>query len=84
MVRGMDAPTWSTRITDCESRGWSLVELAREIGLSPQALSDIKRGATVEPRGMAAVRLHKLHAAGRKPAPVKGQTPEGEGRADAA
>lgn len=73
MVRGMNAPNWSTRITDCESRGWTLVELGREVGLSPQALSDIKRGATTEPRGMAAVRLHKLHATGKKPAAVKGE-----------
>jgi len=68
----MNAPNWSTRITDLEERGWSLVELGREVRLSPQALSDIKRGATSEPRGMAAVRLYKLHTTGRKPASVKG------------
>lgn len=73
MVRAMNTPTWASRITDLEGRGWTLVELGREVRLSPQALSDIKRGATVEPRGMAAVRLHKLHATGRKPASVKGE-----------
>jgi len=69
----MTEPTWAERITILESRGWTLVELGREVELSPQALSDIKRGATNEPRGMAAVRLHKLHATGKKPAPVRGE-----------
>ena len=55
--------TWSDRIAALESAGWSLTGLAREIGISPQALSDIKQGRTIEPRGMAAVRLHALHQA---------------------
>lgn len=56
-------PTWSERIAALEASGWSLTALAREIGLSVQALSDVKQGRTSEPRGMAAVRLHALHEA---------------------
>lgn len=56
-------PTWSERIAALESAGWSLTGLAREVGISPQALSDVKQGRTSEPRGMAAVRLHALHSA---------------------
>lgn len=52
---------WSTRITDLEAKGWSLKAIGEEIGLSTSSVSDIKRGATLEPRGMAAVRLHELH-----------------------
>ncbi len=56
-------PTWSERIAALEAAGWTLTGLAREIGLSVQALSDVKQGRTVEPRGMAAVQLHRLHEA---------------------
>ncbi len=51
---------WSEKIAALEAAGWSLTALARAVGLSPQALSDIKQGRTVEPRGMAAVRLHAM------------------------
>jgi transcriptional regulator with XRE-family HTH domain len=60
-------PTWPERIAALESAGWSLTELAKTIGLSVQSLSDVKQGRSKEPRGMAAVRLHSLHATGAKP-----------------
>jgi transcriptional regulator with XRE-family HTH domain len=59
--------TWSERITDLEGLGWSLTELGKAIGLSAQSVSDIKCGRTAEPRGMAAVRLHRLHEIRRPP-----------------
>lgn len=52
---------WSLRITALEAAGWSLVDIAKEVGLSTSAVSDIKRGASKAPRGMAAVRLHALY-----------------------
>jgi len=64
--------TWSERIADLQSDGWSLTEIASAMGCSPQALSDIKQGRTKEPTGMSAVRLHNLHATGAKP-PADGE-----------
>lgn len=58
----MNEPNWQQRITDLESLGQTLAKLSRQVGLSAQALSDIKTGRTAEPKGMAAVRLHSLHA----------------------
>ncbi len=52
---------WSACISYLESLGWSLTGLGKAIGLSPQAVSDIKQGRTKAPSGMAAVRLHQLH-----------------------
>ena len=54
--------TWPQRIEQLEAAGWSLTRISAEIELSPQALSDVKQGRSKEPRGMAAVRLHELHA----------------------
>lgn len=54
--------TWSDRIKALEAIGWSLTEIGRAVGKSPQTISDIKQGRVREPGGMAAVRLHKLHA----------------------
>lgn len=53
---------WAIRITELEAAGWTLTDLAKEVGLSTSAVSDLKRGASKSPRGMAAVRLHELHA----------------------
>lgn len=58
---------WSSRIKDLEGRGWSLKGIGEVVGLSTSSISDIKRGATAEPRGMSAVKLHDLHASGRGP-----------------
>lgn len=53
--------SWSQRIIELESIGWSLKAIAEHIDLSPQAVSDIKRGSSKAPTGMAAVRLYELH-----------------------
>jgi plasmid maintenance system antidote protein VapI len=58
---------WKRMILDLEGLGWSLTGLARAIGLSPQAVSDIKQGRTKAPGGMAAVRLYELHSRGEGP-----------------
>lgn len=52
--------TWPQKITELESAGWSINAIAAHIGLSAQALSDIKQGRSKEPRGMAAVNLHAM------------------------
>ena len=64
--------SWSDRIKALEDRGWSLTEIGKAIGKSPQAVSDIKQGRTREPGGMAAVHLHHLFTTGATPpaAPV--------------
>lgn len=51
---------WSSAVIDLETKGWSLTGLGRAIGLSPQAVSDIKHGRTKAPAGMAAVRLFRI------------------------
>lgn len=78
--------TWAGIVTDLEQHGWSLTALGKAIGLSPQAVSDIKQGRTKAPSGMAAVRLHEIHqrvalpAANDDPAPAHGPgTVEGAG-----
>lgn len=58
---------WASAITDLEKHGWSLTGIGKAIGLSPQAVSDIKHGRTKSPGGMAAVRLLKLHECGKPP-----------------
>lgn len=58
---------WADIVSDLEARGWSLTGLGRAIGLSPQAVSDIKQGRTKAPSGMAAVKLHDLHSRGEGP-----------------
>ena len=63
----MDDITWANRIKALEARGWSLTEIGRAIGKSPQTVSDLKQGRTREPGGMAAVNLHHLYATGARP-----------------
>lgn len=58
---------WARIVSDLETLGWSLTGLGRAIGLSPQAVSDIKQGRTKAPSGMAAVKLHDLHRRGEGP-----------------
>lgn len=53
--------SWACIVSDLEALGWSLTGLGNAIGLSPQAVSDIKQGRTKAPTGMAAVKLHALH-----------------------
>lgn len=60
---------WACIVSDLETLGWSLTGLGRAIGLSPQAVSDIKQGRTKAPSGMAAVKLHDLHRRGERPLP---------------
>ena len=52
---------WAQKIASLESWGWSLTGIAKEVGGSPQALSDIKQGRTKEPRGNVGLRLHSLY-----------------------
>ncbi len=59
--------TWADRIKTLEQRGWSLTEIGRAIGKSPQTVSDLKQGRTKEPGGMAAVNLHHLYSTGARP-----------------
>jgi len=66
----MNTISWSARIKALEAIGWSITELARAIGKSPQALSDLKHGRITEPNGMTAVRIHHLHAMGIRPADI--------------
>lgn len=54
---------WSQCIKALEANGWTLTNLAREVGISVSGLSDIKQGRSSEPRGMVAVKLHDLYAA---------------------
>lgn len=58
---------WAIVVCDLEKLGWSLTNIGRAIGLSPQAVSDIKQGRTKAPSGMAAVRLHELSVRGERP-----------------
>jgi hypothetical protein len=67
----MSTKTWADKIAALENAGWTLTRIARSIGLSVQAACDIKQGRVIEPRGMAAVRLHKLAERTRRRKPRK-------------
>jgi transcriptional regulator with XRE-family HTH domain len=53
--------TWAERIAELETAGWSLKQIADDIGSSQQAASELKQGRSKAPRGMVAVKLHALH-----------------------
>ena len=59
--------TWSEKVIALEAAGWTLTALAVACGRSVSWVSDIKQGRTLEPGGMAAVRLHNLHSTGERP-----------------
>lgn len=61
---------WTSIVSELEARHWSLTAIGKAIGLSPQAVSDIKHGRTKAPSGMAAVRLHDIHEKRLTPADV--------------
>jgi len=54
-------PTWQDRIEAIRATGMLSVDIARHCGISPQGLCDIVSGKNKEPKGMVAVKLHKLH-----------------------
>ena len=53
---------WARCISNIERSGMSLTEIARQIGLSLSAVSDIKHGRTKAPNGSAALVLARLHS----------------------
>jgi len=63
--------TWAEMVVAAQSRGWTLKELAVELGIAYSTLCDIRRGETKEPTGMAAVRLHRIHVTEAKPIQTK-------------
>jgi hypothetical protein len=71
---------WAGMVSELETRGWSLTGLGRAIGLSPGAVSDIKQERTKAPTGMAAVRLHAIHASGKGPAEYEADQPVAVGQ----
>ncbi len=68
--------SWSEKVRALELIGWSLTGLAEAVGLSVQALSDVKQGRTRAPAGMAAVQLHHLYSTGAKPPTPEVPRPE--------
>lgn len=49
-----------------ELSGYSLTSIAELCGLTLQAVSDIKYRRSIEPKGMAAVKLHKLYSQNKR------------------
>lgn len=58
---------WSERIKELEALDMTLAQIAKAIGMHVSSVSDIKRGASKAPTGMAAVELYKLHRRKCKP-----------------
>jgi len=54
--------TWKDIVDDLLESGLSKDELAVQAETTIGVLNEILAGRTKEPRGMAAVRLHQLHA----------------------
>jgi len=61
MLAMTNEPTWQDRIQQIKDAGMTNAQLARAIGITPQGLCDISAKRTTEPKGMVAVKLHKLH-----------------------
>jgi len=53
--------TWASRIRDLQSKGWTLSDIAEEVGLSTSSIGDIATERTESPRGDAALKLYELH-----------------------
>ena len=51
---------WKTGITYLLERGTSVKDIADATGLAVSSVYDLKNGYSNEPRGMAAVTLHKM------------------------
>lgn len=56
-----DETTWAEKIEALEDHGFSLVEIADEVGLTTASISEIKQGRTKAPTGMAAVHLYQMY-----------------------
>lgn len=56
----MNKSDWSKMIDGLRETGMTQASIARRIGLSRNALSEIRTGRTAEPRGMAAVKLYLM------------------------
>jgi hypothetical protein len=54
---------WKTEITKLVDDGVSIKEIAEETGLAVSSVYDLRNGYSIEPRGMAAVKLHAMIAA---------------------
>lgn len=61
MLAMTNLPTWQERIQQIKDAGMSNADIARACGITPQGLCDIAAMRTTEPKGMVAVKLHKLH-----------------------
>ena len=55
---------WKNGIADLLAKGRTVKDIAAETGLSVTAVYDLKNGYSIEPRGMAAVRLHEMITGG--------------------
>lgn len=56
----MSDNVWQTKILLLLANGWKMREIAKHIGLTTQSLFDLKRGRTIEPKGIAAVKLYNM------------------------
>ena len=58
-----EKPTiWSRKIATLERMGMPLKDIAKKVGAkSSQAICEVKKGRSKEPRGMVAVKLYLLH-----------------------
>lgn len=67
---------WPTVVAELESSGLTIKEISEKVGLAISSVSDLKRGASQSPRGMAAVKLHALHqkvCGAKRPKPTQQQ-----------
>jgi predicted transcriptional regulator len=51
---------WKNGIEKLIESGVSVKEIAEVSGLAPSTVYDLKNGYSIEPRGMAAVRIHEM------------------------
>lgn len=59
--------TWQEKIAEIEAAGITRKEIADHCGMAYSTFNDLALGYTREPKGMAAVKLHKLSETKRLP-----------------
>jgi DNA-binding XRE family transcriptional regulator len=52
---------WQDKISALRTMGFTLAEIGRNIGLTPQSVCDLEAGRSKEPRGTAALKLDALY-----------------------
>lgn len=63
----MAAMNWPAILETLRQRGWTQALLAERLGIAQSAVSDLRRGATVDPKHSTGEAIRALHDSGDLP-----------------